>query len=269
VLSLWGLVLWAALAVPRPAPALEPVDRLDDVELPALAGGRVHLLGKGQINVLVFVRAGQAHSLETLKDLASREGQRPEVRWVAILSGDTALQEARALVSAAGVKMPVVLDVGDVLYAKLLVKLHPTVFVLDRDGRVAATEPFRAINYGDRLAARIRFTLGEISQAELAEADDPKAAETHSDEGVARSRARYAQKLLEAGMLEQALAEVQKSLTIAPTGVGYVLQGKILARQGKCADASRAFEVALRLEPKNGEAAAEQGRCTGEKGRAP
>jgi len=163
----------------------------------------------------------------------------------------------------------VLLDAGDVLYGRLAVKLHPTAFVVDREGRLAAVEPFREINYGDRLLARIRFTLGEIGQSELAEAEDPKAAETHSEEGLARSRVRYAQKLLEAGMLEQALAEVQKSLAIAPTGPGYVLQGQILARQGKCGDASRAFDVALRLEPKNGEIAAEKDRCAAEKGRAP
>jgi len=267
--SLLRLALWASLVLARPGAALEPGDRVDDLELPSLSGGRVHVLSGGTVTVLVFARVGQDHSEVALKDFAARAAGRSDVRWVAILSGDTPLSTARALVEAAAWKSPVLLDPGDVFYGKLAVKLHPTVFVVDRGGRLAAIEPFREINYGDRLVARIRFTLGEISQAELAEAEDPKAAETHSDEGLARSRVHYAQKLLEAGMLEQALAEVQKSLALAPTGPGYVLQGKILARQGKCGDASRAFEVALRLEPKNGEIAAEKDRCAAEKGRAP
>ena len=267
--SLLRLALWASLVLARPGVALEPGDRVDDLELPALGGGKAHLLSGGTVAVLVFARVGQDHSEVALKDFTARAAGRPDLRWVAVLSGDTPLAEARALVAATGWRMPVLLDAGDVLYGRLAVKLHPTVFVVDREGRLAAVEPFREINYGDRLMARIQFTLGEIGRAELAEAEDPKAAETHSDEGLARSRVRFAQKLLEAGMLEQALAEVQKSLAIAPTGPGYVLQGKILARQGKCGDASRAFDVALRLEPKNGEIAVEKDRCAAEKGRAP
>lgn len=265
------LVLAALLVAPWLGQALEPGDRVEDVELPSLNGGKVHLLPKGAaVHVLVFAKPGHPHCVEALRNLASREDRLAGVHWVAILPGDSSLAEARALVSTTGIKMPVLLDPGDRLYGRMEVKLQPTIFVVDRDGRVAASEPFREINYGDRVTARIRFTVGEITAAELAEAEDPARSETHSDQGVARSRAQFGLKLMEMGQLEMALTEVQKSLALAPTSLGYVLQGKILARQGKCRDASRAFEVALQMEPKNGEAAAEKVRpCPPKGGRAP
>jgi tetratricopeptide (TPR) repeat protein len=252
-----------AAALGAPAPAVEPGERVDDAELIGLAGGKEHLVPSGPaVNVLVFAKTNHPHCLETLRELASLEGKQAGVRWVAILPGDTNPAEARALASTTGVKMKLLLDTGDRIYGSLQVKLHPTIVILDRQGRVAAYEPFREINYGTRVTARIRFLLGEITEAELAEAIDPREREAPAEDKAARSHARYAAQLLQLGQLDLALAEVNKSLAIAPTAEAYSVQGKILARQGKCGDASRAFEVALRLEPSNGVAAAEKGRCT-------
>ena len=254
-----GLAL--AAAVPACAAALEAGDAVDDLELPTLAGARAHLVEAGVVNVLVFVRPGHGHCLDTLRDFAGREGRPQGTRWVAVVPGDSPLAETRALLSGVGTRMPVLLDRGDLVYGRLGLKLHPTVVVVDRQGRLADIEPFREINYGDRLEARLRFTLGEISEAQLAEAVDPPLAETHSDRGLARSDLRFAQKLVEMGQLDQALAAVQRSLSIEPTAPAYLLRGEILARQGKCADAITALDFALRLEPGNSEAAAEKSRC--------
>jgi tetratricopeptide (TPR) repeat protein len=269
LLILRGMALAALLAAPRAAPAVEVGEPIDDAMLPALAGGKANLLVRGAVNVLVFSKPGHPHCTETLTDLAAREGKVARVHWVAIMPGDSAPAEVRALVATTGIKMPVLLDPGDALYGKLGVKLQPTILVVDREGKLAAWEPFREINYGDRLMARIRFTLGEISQAQLAEAEDPQRSDTRSEEGAARSHLRLAQRLMEASLFDQALAEVQKSLAVTPTAQAYVLQGKILARQGKCGEAGRAFDVALQLEPKNAEPFTEKSRCSPGSARSP
>ncbi|HET6414518.1 MAG TPA: redoxin domain-containing protein [Anaeromyxobacter sp.] len=266
MLSLRILTLLALLSSPKAGPALEVGDRVDDVQLPAAAGGQTSLLAKGAVNVLVFAKTGHPHCSETLRDLASREGQIAGVHWVAIFPGDTPLADARAMATECGIKMPILLDPGDALYGKLGVKLHPTILVVDKEGKLAAWEPFREINYGDRLMAQIRFTLGEISAAQLAEAQDPKRSDTHSDPGAAKSHTQFAQKLLEMGALDQALSEVQKSLALSPSSQAYLMEGKVLVRQGKCGDAAKAFEVAERLEPKNGEVVAEKSRPCPPKG---
>jgi tetratricopeptide (TPR) repeat protein len=257
-----ALLLSLALLVapgltPRQARAAEVGDRIDDVELKALDGSRQHILARGaKANVLVFIRPGQEHSTTTLQDVAACEADLAKrgVHWVALVSEDVDAGEARALVAATGIRMPVLVDRGDVVYGRLGVKLHPTIGVVDGLGKLAAREPFRAINYCDRVVARIRFVMGEIDAKALAAAEDPGSNETHSDTGVAHRHANLARRFLEIGQLDQALAEVQKSLGTAPTGEAYALQGLILARQGKCQDAKRAFDVALRLEPGNGEA---------------
>ena len=47
------------------------------------------------------------------------------------------------------------------------------------------------------------------------------------------------------------LEELRKSFAIAPTAPAHVLEGQILAGQGNCADALRAFDEALKIEPGN------------------
>jgi hypothetical protein len=255
------LALAAALALPACAAALETGEPLDDRELPTLAGGKAHLVQAGVVNVLVFVRPGHGHCLDTLRDFASREGRPAGTRWAAVVPGDVPLAETRAQLAGTGIRMPVLLDPGDAVYGRLALKLHPTVVVVDRQGRLAAVEPYREVNYGDRLEARLRFTLGELTEAQLAEAIDPPAAETRSDSGMARSNLRFAQQLLELGQLDQALATAQRGLALEPSAQGYLLQGRILARQGKCPEAARAFDMALRLEPGNAQAAGEKAKC--------
>jgi tetratricopeptide (TPR) repeat protein len=251
------LALALLAAAPGAARTADVGRQVEDVELPAPAGGKAHLLSPGTVNVLVFAKPNHPHCLETLRDLASREPSLPGARWVAILPGDTPAADARALAAATGVKMPMVLDVGDALYGRLEIKLQPTILVIDRQGRVAASEPFREINYGDRVTARVRFALGEIGAEELALTEDPARADTHSDQGMALSRTRFGQKLLNMGQLDLALSEAHESLALSPTSAGYLLLARVLTRQGRCDEAGRAFEMARRLEPRNGELLAE------------
>jgi tetratricopeptide (TPR) repeat protein len=150
--------------------------------------------------------------------------------------------------------------VGDTIYGKLEVKLQPTIVVVDRQRKIVGYEPFREINYGDRVTARVRFTLGQIGEKELAEAVEPARSDTHSDQGMAKSQVKFGEKLMDMGQLEMALAQVDKSLATSPTSAAYLLQGRILTRQGKCPEAAKAFEVALQLEPRNNDVVAEKSR---------
>ncbi len=256
------VVLCAALAAPWAASAVEIGAQVEPMELASLAGGRERLIAPGMAaHVLVFVKTNHPHCAEALRELAAREAVHKGVRWLAILPQDTAVAEARALASSSSVRMPFVLDRGDALYARLRVAMHPTLVFLDRRGRVTSSVPYRAVHFGERVAAHVRFTLGELTEAELAQAVDPGKTEERPEDGAARRLEQFGARLFEQGQLELALVQVNKALAIAPSGSAYCLQGKILGRLGRSGEASRAFEVAVRLEPSYGQTIAEKTPC--------
>jgi tetratricopeptide (TPR) repeat protein len=229
-------------------------DTVEDAEFRTLDGGRHRLVAKGALaNVLVFFRPQQDHSLDALKDLAAleRELAGKPVHFVAVVSDGWTPEEVRATVAEAGIRMPVLVDEGDALYGRLGVRLHPSVGILDARRRLAAYEPFRQINYADRVRARIRLVLGEIGEADVARVEAPERATTRTDAGVAGRHLNYARNLLRLQKVERALEEVRKSLEIMPSAAAYALEGQVLAAAGKCPDALRAFDVALKMEPAN------------------
>ena len=246
----WGTL--AAVVWPAAGRAFSNVaigDVIEDAELRAVDGGRQRLFGKGAVaNVLVFFRPEQGHSLDALKDVATceREFAGKPVHWVGIVSDSWTSADVKAAVAETGIRMPVLWDDGDALYGKLGVRLHPAIGIVDAKRRLAGYEPFRQINYCDRLRGRIQVVLGELSEAAFAKIDAPDRSITRTDDGVARRHANFARTLLRIGKKDKALVEVQ---------------GEILAADGKCADAARAWDAALKLDPKNAEALEGRKRC--------
>lgn len=236
-------------------------DRVEDAELRTLEGGRDRFLAKGaKANVFVFFRLQQERSLDTMKDLArcEKEFAGKPVRFVGVVSDAWPADEVRAFVREAGVAMPVLVDEGDALYGKLGIRLHPVIGIVDAKGKLVAFEPFRQINYCDRVKVRIRLVLGEATEADVARVDEPERTVTHSEAGVARRHLNFARQLLRIRQHEKALDEVKKSLAFAPSADAYALQGEVLVALRRCPDALRAFDAALKLDPAN--AAARDGK---------
>lgn len=263
-----GLLVGPARALaqggPREGRRVQVGDLVEDLELRALDGKREPLVAKGvKANVFVFFRPQHERSLDTLKDLASCEkefGAKP-VRFVGLVSDSWPADEVRAFVRESGVRMPVLVDEGDALYGKLGIRLHPVIGIVDAKRRLVAFEPFRQINYCDRVKVRIRRVLGEATDADVARVDQPERATTRTDEGVARRHLNFARQLHRIQQEEKALEEVKKSLAFAPAADAYALQGEILAALGRCPDALRAFEAASNLDPANGAAMEGKKRC--------
>jgi peroxiredoxin len=230
-------------------------DQVGDVELQTIDGGKAHLLQKGiAANVFVFFRPEQERSADTLKDMArcEKEFEKRPVRWVGVVSDSWPPETVKAFVKEAGVRMPILVDAGDALYGKLGIRLHPVIGMVDRSGKLAAFEPFRQINYCERIRVRVRLLLGEATQADVARVDEPAPTPLpHSDQGVSMRHVNFARRLHELKQDDQALAELQKALGFAPSAAAWALRGEILAGRGKCPDATQAFEAALRLDAAN------------------
>src|SRR5512133_4039837 len=150
--SLFGLAVGTS-AGPVQADADRRVqvgETVDDVELKTIDGKKDHLLSRGATaNVFVFFRPEQDRSLDTLKDMASceKEFASKPVRWVGVVSDSWDVEQVKAFVKEAGVRMPVLVDAGDALYGKLGIRMHPVIGIVDKKGKLSAFEPFRQINY--------------------------------------------------------------------------------------------------------------------------
>lgn len=227
-------------------------DPVDDVELPTLDGRREHFLARGvKANVFVFFRIEHERSLDTLKELASCEKDfagKP-VRFVGVVSDSAPVNEIRAFVSESGARMPILVDEGDALYGKLGIRLHPVIGIVDAQRKLVAFEPFRQINYCDRVRVRIRWSLGEATDADVARTDAPEPSITRTEGGVARRHLQLARQLHRIQQDDRALEEVRKSLGFAPSADAYALEGQILVALRRCPEGVRSFDAALRLEP--------------------
>ncbi|GEJ56766.1 hypothetical protein [Anaeromyxobacter diazotrophicus] len=230
-------------------------DTLENVELPTLAGGREALLSpQAQANVFIFFRPQQENSQLALKAISDCERQlagKP-VHWVAVVSSSWSAQEVKASVAAAGARIPVLIDQGDVLYGRLGVRLHPAIGVANGKLQLVAYEPFQAINYCDRIRGTVRYALGEISKAELAQADAPaKALMPNEMKGAVSNRhVRMGEMYLGMQQPDKAAAEARLILEQDPRfAPAHVLLGDALSSQGKCEEAKLAYQAAVKLSP--------------------
>ncbi len=262
ILAALGLLVAAASLHPaRAAAAGELGDVVEPLELKTLDGKKEPIASKkAQANVVMFFRTGQEFSEDALKAMAEceKEFAAKPVHWVGVVSDSESLDVVRQEVAAAGVKMPVLVDVGDALYGRLEIRLHPYTIILDKDRRVVVREPFHKISFCDRVKAQIRFVLKEVGAEEIAKLENPEKGTFRIPGGVAKRHLNYGRLLLEQKKWEKALEQAEKALVEGPLAPAYTLRGHALVGLGKCAEAIAAFDQALKLDP--GDVGAKEGR---------
>jgi tetratricopeptide (TPR) repeat protein len=246
----------------------EPGTPVPAVELTAASGERVKVLDpKARVSVLVFVRTGQDRSVDALKAMArcERELAGKPVRFLGVLPADAPLAEVKALALASGVKMPLVLDAGDALYEKLLVRLHPVIYLIDARGQVAAFEQYRQIDYCEVILARIRFLLGELDQAALDRIVEPARNSMPGDDprDVSSRDVNLGRRQLKIKQFDKAIASANKALGLAPSAAAFALLGDVAAARGNCAAALKQYTAALKLDPAERYALEGQKACAG------
>jgi hypothetical protein len=217
--------------------------------MPTIDGRRAPLLGDGKISVFVFVRIGQEYSDSALRQLATleRELAGKPVRFAAIVSDDDDRAAAQRAVSELGIKMPVLVDVGDALYGELGVAMCPSAAIVGRDRKLGAYQPFRKVNYLDAMRGQVALALGEIDDAALARVLDPGVQAVPSG-GRAKARMKLARTLLAAGSVEPALESARAAVALEPDlAEAHQLLSDVFAKGGRCDDAGREAELARSL----------------------
>jgi tetratricopeptide (TPR) repeat protein len=241
---------------------------VENQELRAVGGGKAALFdAKSKVSVLDFVRTAQDRSADALKAMAKCEKDlagKP-VRFVAILPGETPLEEAQAMAQASGVKMPLLLDEEERLYNKLGVRLHPVIFLVDARHKVADFEQYRQIDYCAVIAAHIRFLLGEIDQATLDKiVEPPKNTMPNEDpRDVGNRDVNLGRKQLEIKKYDKAIASANKALALGPNAGAYALLGDVARARQDCPGALQQYQRALKLDPAEKHAVAGKAACGG------
>lgn len=222
------------------------------------------LLAKGRPCLFLIFRPGQKHALEGLAAAAAlqREFEPRGVRFAAIITDAYSPSAAAEALSQAGAKMPLFVDRGEELFARLSVDATPAAGIADARGMLVAYEPYRRIQFKDILRARLRFALGDIGPSELDRALAPEDASEKSASIAARRYLALARRLFESGDRERARHSAAQALEKDPSlAEAQALLGQIALAQGDCPPALEAFRAALALDPGNAEATAGQGRC--------
>ncbi len=262
-----GLLLAVNPARAELAPAIQHVATLaradagtpiQNVELRTLAGGKATLLSpKAKANVFVFFRTGQERSLDALKQMATceRDLAGKPIYWAAVVSSSEPAAEVQALVKQAGIRMPVLVDDGDVLYDRLGIRLHPMVGIADGKLMLAALEPYRQLEYCNVIKTRIRILLGEATAADLEKVTNPAKSPLPGQDSPALKAQRdvnMARRLYEIGQYTDAVKFADRALAVAPVAHAHTVKGQAYVKLGKCPEAAKAFDAALRLDPKEG-----------------
>ena len=234
-------------------------------QMPTLDGGKAPLIGTAKVNLFVFFRPAQDHSLQTLGQLAQLEKEfegRP-VRFVAVTSDGYAREDVAAAVKEAGIRMPVLIDAKDALYGELGVALHPVVGVTDAGGKLLAYQHFLKVNMLDVVRGRVQVALGELSPEAMARLVEPPAASISlGNRSHAKSRFVLARSLLARGNVEKALENARAAVALDATyAPAQAILAKALAASGLCADAEHALAEALRIDPSDPTAAESAARC--------
>jgi tetratricopeptide (TPR) repeat protein len=228
---------------------------VQNVELRTLAGGKAPLLsGKAKANVFVFFRTGQERSLDALKQMAACEKELAgkSVHWAAVVSGSEVSADVEAAVQQAGIKMPVLVDDGDVLYDRLGVRLHPMVGIADQKFVLVAMEPYRQIEYCEVIKTRIKMLLGDATVADLEKVVNPEKSPLPGADPAKKAQrdVNMARRLYEIGQYADAVKFAKKALEIAPVAHAYTVMGQAYVKLGKCDEAGKAFDEAVKLDPK-------------------
>lgn len=258
---LWAEPTAAAAGARTPMGAV-----IDDVQLASVSGARVSILGSQAANVLLFFRPDQhtfAGTLETLAQCEKELAGKP-VRWVAVVPGRFTAEEARAGAEAAGLRMPVVIDVDNAVQNLLGVAMHPTIAVFDSRHRLVQFQPFLKLNFCEAVMARIRRVLGELDDAGLARALDPTAEQPQGATSAAKRDLKLAEMLLKGGNVDKALEFARTGARNDPqSAAAQSMIGRILAAKGDCAGANAAFGAALKLDANDAQAQAGRKSCAG------
>lgn len=239
--------------------------------------------------VVLFLMPAQPRTHDVIEQLTPVVRAVTNVNVVVVVSGEKAPDGAARIKSEEACNWPIMLDRDYALSGLLNVHAWPTTVLIGGGGDVLAHLPGLPKHYAKNVDTHLAFASGKIDRAEFERrinepeliVDDPKS--------MASRHLQVAMRLLDKGLVEQARVELEKSLRLSPESPALqlamvrallrlgdvnraasvlegidatslpplevnLLRGRVLAGQGKDAEAIVVLQKATRLNPNPAEA---------------
>lgn len=213
-------------------------------------GRTVNLWKKGtSVAVLLFFKVGQRyteHAFKELKRCRKDIGKRP-VSFVGVVSDNDNKAAIKKLLAGLKMKIPVIVDAKRSLAAELTIRAYPTFAMINPKKKSLILQPVMRIGLCESLLAKLRQSLGEISDGQRKRQEDG-AGITRKSQSAAKRYEKLASMMRAQKQYKPALAAIDKSLEKNPRAArAHAIRGEILVDLRKCGDAARAFKRALEL----------------------
>lgn len=217
-------------------------------------GSKSMLLAKGtRVTVLLFFTPSHRYTAHAFSELARCRkyfGKRP-VNFLGVVRTGATRAEVKQALAKIKVNFPVLIDADGALMAQLAIKAYPTFALLDnKKKQLAIKQPITKVGLCERLIAKVKYVLGEISKDKM-EAAVIANGKHHAPPGQLKAQryARFAEMLLKQKNYGPARQTIDKSLKLDPKAArAHAVLGSILLAQKKCKAAAKAFAAALALD---------------------
>ena len=219
---------WAydrANPLPKPREATtQPVRPTADPTEPVLArwsgkdlsGAEVRIPDTAKPTVLVFVRADQPQSEQTVKMVAAAAPDASHASVLVVLSGAQAVEHAKSLAQSKAILWPMIADAESVLSSKLGVFSWPATLVIGSDASVLAHVAGAPLSLTADLISYLDLAAGKIDRAEMNRQMASRSVVSDGPAQKATWHLQMATKLLAEGKLEEARTLLADGLKLAP-----------------------------------------------------
>ncbi len=203
-----------------------------DLSLRDTEGTQLTVPAAEQVTLLLFLRTEHKQSDEILTRTEKALEGLPAAQVIIVLSGEQSDEAVAAL--AGQTDRPIVIDPEYEIIGQFSIHVWPTSMVVLADGRELTRVSGVPKAYLTDLSAWLAFAAGEIDRAELEERMAAAEVVADTPQQKARRHLQVARRLLDKGLLAQAMLELDKGLELQPEDQrlrlaqarGWLLQGE-------------------------------------------
>jgi peroxiredoxin len=211
----------------------------------------------GTITVIIYLNFDQDPSREALKDVQGiySRYKTKDVRVIGVMPKSKMQRDLMQLIKDYSIEFPILLDPARNIYNDLDIRVYPSTIIVDREGKVTDAIPGHALSYKTKIEGAVRYMLGEIDIGALQNILLP--VKEHRDRATIQAERRYnlALKLIEMGLVDQAMNTASLAIDAKPDMVpARTLLGFLYLADKDAENALLNFAAALNTDPESQDA---------------